>query len=81
MLLDHERDHRDVYGVEAICHVLPTAPSTYLEQIALRDQVLKPKAARVFVENVAVYGVHKVRRRMMREGFPVARCTIERPSV
>ena len=43
-----------------------------------RDQVLKPKVARVFAENFAVYGVRKVWRQMMREGFPVARCTIER---
>jgi len=36
------------------------------------------RSARVFAENFAVYGVRKVWRQMMREGFPVARCTIER---
>ncbi len=45
---------------------------------AQRYQVLKPEVARVFAENFAVYGVRKVWRQMMREGFPVARCTIER---
>ena len=45
---------------------------------AQRYQVLKPEVARVFAENFAVYGVRKVWRQMMREGFLVARCTIER---
>jgi len=83
-------DHRKAYGVEPICRVLPIAPSTYFERVAQRqdpmrlsararrDQVLKPEVARVFAENFAVYGVRKVWRQMMREGFPVARCTIER---
>jgi transposase InsO family protein len=83
-------DHRDIYGVEPICRVLPIAPSTYFEHVAQRqdpmrlsaraqrDQVLKPEVACVFAENFAVYGVRKVWRQMMREGFPVARCTIER---
>jgi transposase InsO family protein len=45
---------------------------------ARRNQVLNPEVARVFAENFAVYGVRKVWRQMMREDFPVARCTIER---
>jgi hypothetical protein len=32
----------------------------------------------VFAENFAVYGVRKVWRQMTREGFDVARCTVER---
>jgi hypothetical protein len=32
----------------------------------------------LFAENFAVYGIGKVWRQMMREGFLVARCTIER---
>jgi putative transposase len=32
----------------------------------------------VFAENFAVYGVRKVWRQMMREGFSIARCTVER---
>jgi putative transposase len=32
----------------------------------------------VFAENFAVYGVRKVWRQMMREGVPVARCTVAR---
>jgi transposase InsO family protein len=32
----------------------------------------------VFAENFAVYGVRKVWRQMMREGFSIARCTVAR---
>jgi putative transposase len=83
-------DHRAAYGVEPICRVLPIAPSTYHQHVAQRrnpsllssraqrDQALKPEIARVFAENFAVYGMRKVRRQMMREGLPVARCTVAR---
>jgi transposase InsO family protein len=83
-------DHREAYGVEPICKVLPIAPSTYHERLAQRrdparlsgrarrDLELKPQVARVFAENFAVYGVRKVWRQMRREGFAVARCTVER---
>ncbi len=83
-------DHRDAYGVEPICRVLPIAPSTYYEHVAQRqdpsrlsarareDLILKPEIARVFAENFAVYGVPKIWRQMMREGFVIARCTVER---
>jgi len=83
-------DHRQVYGVEPICKVLPIAPSTYhahaakradpgkLSSRAKQDIVLKPEIARVFTENFEVYGVRKVWRQMVRERFGVARCTVER---
>jgi transposase InsO family protein len=83
-------DHRKAYGVEPICRVLPIAPSTFREHTARRrdpdraparvrrDQALKPEIARVFAENFAVYGVRKVWRQMKREGFELARCTVER---
>jgi transposase InsO family protein len=83
-------DHRTSYGVEPICRVLPIAPSTYHERAAQRrdpdrlsararrDKDLKPEVARVFAENFEVYGVRKVWRQMQREGFSIARCTVER---
>jgi transposase InsO family protein len=82
--------HRDIYGVEPICRVLPIAASTYHERVAQRrdperlsirarrDQDLKAEVVRVFAENFGVYGVRKVWRQMNREGFAVARCTVER---
>ena len=45
---------------------------------AKRDASLRPEIARVFAENFAVYGVRKVWRQLGREGFGVARCTVER---
>ena len=83
-------DHRGAYGVEPICKVLPIAPSTYQAHVArrldpskcsaraLRDEVLRPEIERVFAENFEVYGARKAWRQMMREGFDVARCTVER---
>jgi putative transposase len=83
-------DHREAYGVEPICKVLPIAPSTYHAQIAQRidvskrsaraqrDSELKIEVQRVFAENFGVYGVRKVWRQLRREGFTVARCTVER---
>lgn len=82
--------HRDEYGVEPICRVLPIAPSSYRARVAQRnnpellsdrareDQRLKPEVMRVFAENFGVYGVRKVWRQMNREGFAVARCTVAR---
>jgi putative transposase len=83
-------DHREAYGVEPICRVLPIAPSTYhehaakrrdparLSERAKRDEVLKGEVQRVFDENFRVYGVRKVRRRLGRDGIAVARCTVAR---
>ena len=83
-------DHREAYGVEPICEVLPIAPSTYheakarqadpsrLPERALRDAELCEEIERVWKENFGVYGARKVWRQLLREGFPVARCTVER---
>lgn len=82
--------HRGEYGVEPICRVLPIAPSTYHERVAQRrdpsrlsarvqrDEAMKPEVRRVFDANFKVYGVRKVWRQMQREGFDIARCTVER---
>ena len=48
-----------------------------LSDRARRDRDLKHEALRVFAENFGVDGVHKAWRQMNREGFAVARCTIE----
>jgi transposase InsO family protein len=83
-------DHREAYGVEPICRVLPIAPSTYHEHAAKRrdparrserakrDERLKGEVQRVFDENFRVYGARKVWRQLGREGIAVARCTVAR---
>ena len=82
--------HREIYGVEPICRVLPIAPSTYHEHAARRldsgrlpprarrDARLSVGIRRVLNENFGVYGARKVWRQMLREGFDVARCTVSR---
>ena len=83
-------DHRAEYGVEPICAVLPIAPSTYYAHKARaadprlrparaqRDEQLRVEIARVWKENLQVYGVRKVWRQLRREGVAVARCTVAR---
>ena len=83
-------EHRDEYGVEPICTVLPIAPSTYYEYKARqadparlpprvrRDAALRDEIQRVWDDNFQVYGAPKVWRQLIREGWKVARCTIER---
>ena len=82
--------HREAYGVEPICRVLPIAPSVYHEHVARRadpsrmparakrDAELRGEIQRVFEENLRVYGVRKVWRQLQREGVLVARCTVAR---
>ena len=65
-------DHRQAYGVEPICKVLPIAPSTYHAHAARRadpgklpararsDTALVAEIRRVFEANFGVYGVRKV---------------------
>ena len=82
--------HRDRYGVEPICAMLPIAPSTYYEQKARavdpsrvpvraqRDARLGPEIDRVWRANRRVYGAKKVWKQLQREAIPVARCTVAR---
>ncbi len=66
-------DHREAYGVEPICSVLPIAPSTYYACRALQadpalrsaraqsDAALRPEIQRVWDENRHVYGAKPAR--------------------
>ena len=83
-------EHRDAYGVEPICKMLPIAPSTYWAHAAGRADPAKASARsrndarlaeeidRVWRANFQVYGARKVWRQLKREGVPAARCTVER---
>jgi transposase InsO family protein len=83
-------EHRDTYGVEPICEVLPIAPATYYEHKtwprdpeqrsarAKRDERLGVNIQRVYDENFKVYGAQKVWQQLRREDVAVARCTVER---
>lgn len=90
MMVAFVDDHREAYGVEPICAVLPIAPSTYYEQKARaadparlparaqRDQALRPEIQRVWDANFQVYGAKKVWKQLNREAITVARCTVAR---
>ena len=82
--------HRNTYGVEPICALLPIAPSTYFlrktqqddpttrSARAQRDDELRPAIQRVWNDHEQVYGSRKVWRQLKREARQVARCTVER---
>jgi len=83
-------EQRDNHGVEPLCKQLPIAVSTYYEHKAkdtdpdkrsnrsIRDDHYKVEISRVFEENLKVYGACKIWKQMHREGFTIARCTVER---
>ena len=73
------------WGVEPICTTLQFASRTYYAvkrrppcARRVSDEKLKPEITRVHKENLDVYGADKVWTQMKREGYPVARCTVER---
>lgn len=82
--------HRGRLGVEPIGTQLPIAPSVYSMHKARQvdptqlpprrhwDKALCREIRRVYDENFQVYGARKVWRQLQREGFTVARCTVER---
>ena len=72
-------EHRDAYGVEPICEMLPIAPSTYhehkargrdperLPERAKRDQELRERIGQIWKENFQVYGARKIWQTLIRE--------------
>jgi putative transposase len=76
---------RDRFGVEPICRVVGVPASTYYAAKRRppsvhqrRDLKLKAEIQRVWDDNYQVYGARKIWRQLHREGFQVARCTVER---
>jgi len=82
--------HRERYGVEPICALLPIAPSTYFRWKAQQqdpttrsaraqgDDERRAAIRRVWDAHEQVYGPRKVWRQLRREKVDVARCTVER---
>ena len=83
-------EHRDVYGVEPICRVLPIASSQYFEakrrerdpecrpQRLQRDEQLKLAIQYADDESGGRYGARKIWRQLNRESWEVARCAVDR---
>jgi len=82
--------HREAYGVEPICAVLPIAPSTYYlkkaqeadstrrSARAQRDAIVRTEIQRVWTTHRQVYGARKVWRQLQREQIVTPRCAVER---
>lgn len=68
--------HRDEYGVEPICKLLPIAPSTYYKHVRERrfpelraartrsDEQLEPQIERIWLASDQNYGAYKVWREL-----------------
>ena len=82
-------DHKQKYGIELICRVLPIAPSTYHRAKEIdnwpekrsrrqqHDDFYISKIKRIWQDSKCRYGVHKVWQQMKTDGLNFARCTIE----
>ncbi|WTA16324.1 IS3 family transposase [Nocardioides sp. NBC_00850] len=79
-------EHRDQFGVEAICRVLGAAVRGFITSRGyraaktrapsarrLRDDLLKPEVARLHAENYGVYGVRKMHALLKRQGWAIGR--------
>ena len=83
-------DHREHLGVEAICKVLPIAPSTYYHHKsneldpekasarAKRDTFIITKINIYWEKSRKRYGAVKIWHDLLDEGTVVARCTVVR---
>ena len=83
-------DNKSEYGTQAICIILPIAPSTYYrakdlesypEKRSLRsqhDDYYLSEIKRIWKNSKCRYGARKVWQQMKADGLKVARCTVER---
>ena len=85
-------EHRDQFGVEAICRVLSATECGFITSRgyraakarpasarALRDEALLPEIRRIHSENYSVYGVRKMHHAMRRAGWDVGRDQVAPP--
>ena len=82
--------HKETFGVQPICDALDgtdaeIAPSTYYaardrepSARSRRDEELTEEIHRIHKDNYGVYGARKIHAALLREGFTLARCTVER---
>jgi len=79
-------EHKDQFGVEAICRVLRPAVRGFITSRGyraaktrppsartLKDELLVPEIARMHAENYGVYGVRKMHALMRRQGWDIGR--------
>ena len=89
-MVDFIHNNKDLYGVDAICRILPIAASTYYRGLDLADNPEHrakrdlhdlhhaEQIKRIWQESSGRYGVRKVWQKLKHEGYIVARCTVAR---
>jgi len=89
-MVDFIHNNKDLYGVDAICRILPIAASTYYRTLDLadnpehrakrdlHDEHHAEQIKRIWKESSGRYGVRKVWQQLKREGYVIARCTVAR---
>ena len=85
-MVDFIHNNKELYGVEAICRILPIAPSTYYRTLDLcenpehrakrdlHDLHHAEQIKRIWKESSGRYGVRKVWQKLKREGEPYRVC-------
>ena len=89
-MVDFIHNNKDLYGVDAICRILPIAASTYYRTLDLcenpehrakrdlHDLHHAEEIKRIWKKSSGRYGVRKVWQKLKREGYIIARCTVAR---
>ena len=89
-MVDFIQSNKALYGVEAICKILPITLSTYYWQLDLtenpekrskrdlHDQHYTDQIKRIWQESAGRYGIRKVWKQLKQEGYSVERCTVSR---
>ena len=89
-MVDFIHNNKDLCGLDAICRILPIAPSTYYRTLDLADNPEHrakrdlhdlhhaEQIKRIWKESSGRYGVRKVWQKLKREGYIIARCTVAR---
>ncbi|EKU52011.1 HTH-like domain protein, partial [Acinetobacter nosocomialis] len=89
-MVDFIHNNKALYGVEAICRILPISASTYYRTLDiaenpehrakrdLHDLHHAEQIKRIWKESSGRYGVRKVWQQLKREGYVIARCTVAR---
>ncbi len=84
-MVDYIDRHKDVFGIEPICEVLPIAPSTYYAAKvrppslrAQRDAVLEPALLQLWKDNFRVYGARKLWKAARRAEHDIGRDQVAR---
>ena len=90
MMVQFIDENKSIYGILAICRVLPIAPSTYYRTKDLNDNPEKRsqrsqhddfylnEIKRIWQDSKCRYGTRKVWKQLKAEGIHPARCTVER---